>query len=174
MLSIKYRIIWIIENSNGFFNSLLALTRMLKQILCLCILSLSNVFYAQTTDTISIKTFAKENPVVQFHCREPANYDITSKSKSRLLIYFGGRNTDGYKEVDDPSWRAWCDKNGVFQIVPSYKNDNYWEPKKWSGKALLEAIAQLKKKYPNICDDKLLFYGYSARAQCSNLFPAWI
>ncbi|MBP3359083.1 MAG: hypothetical protein J6K91_09250 [Opitutales bacterium] len=85
---------------------------------------------------------------MQFHYREPANCDITSKSKSRLLIYFGGRNTKGFKEVDNPSWEAWCDKNGVFLIVPSYKNDNYWELQKWSGKALLDAIAQLKKKYP--------------------------
>ncbi len=55
--------------------------------------------YAQVTDTISIKTFAKENPKVVFHYRGPANYDITSKSKSRLLIYFGGRNTTGEAEV---------------------------------------------------------------------------
>ena len=130
--------------------------------------------YAQATDTITIKTFAKENPVVQFNYREPANYDITLKSKYRLLIYFGGRNTTGENEVKSKSWGNWCDKNGVFLIVPSYKNDNYWEPQKWSGKALLEAITQLQKKYPNICDDKLLFYGYSAGAQCSNLFPAWI
>ena len=59
----------------------------------------SHYSYAQATDTISIKTFAKENPEVQFHYREPANYDITSKSKSRLLIYFGGRNTTGKVEV---------------------------------------------------------------------------
>ena len=88
---------------------------------------MTNFLLAQLIDIISIKTFAKENPEVQFHNREPANYDITSNSKSRLLIYFGGRNTDGFKEVDNPSWRAWCDKNGVFLIVPSYKNDNYWE-----------------------------------------------
>lgn len=149
---------------------------MLKLILCICMftLGLVNILLAQVTDTIPIKTFAKGNPVVQFHYREPTNYDITSKSKFRLLIYFGGRNTKGLNEIGNQSWGAWCDKNGVFLVVPSYKNDNYWEPQKWSGKALLESIAQLKKKYPNICDDKLLFYGYSAGAQCSNLFPAWI
>ena len=107
--------------------------------------------FAQTINTISIKTFAKENPVVQFHYREPANCDIISKSKSRLLIYFGGRNTTGEAEVYNQSWGAWCDKNGVFFIVPSYKNDNYWEPQKWLGKVLFDAIAQLKKKYLNIC-----------------------
>ena len=59
--------------------------------------------YAQATDTITIKTFAKENPVVQFNYREPANYDITLKSKYRLLIYFGGRNTTGENEVKSKS-----------------------------------------------------------------------
>ena len=142
--------------------------------LCISIIGSCRILSAQLIDSIQIPTRAKENPKVVFHYREPANYDITSKSKSRLLIYFGGRNTTGETEVYNQSWGAWCDKNGVFLIVPSYKNDNYWEPQKWSGKALLEAIAQLKKKYPNICDDKLLFYGYSAGAQCSNLFPAWI
>ena len=59
----------------------------------------SHYSYAQATDTIPIKTFAKENLEVVFHYRLPANYDITSKSKSRLLIYFGGRNTTGEAEV---------------------------------------------------------------------------
>ena len=99
---------------------------------------------AQQVDTLQIKTSAKENPTATFRCRVPAQYDQSSKVKYRLLIYFGGRNTDGFKEVENPSWGAWCDKNGVFLIVPSYKNDNYWEPQKWSGKALLEAIEQLK------------------------------
>ena len=59
----------------------------------------SHYSHAQATDTISIKTFAKENLEVVFHYRVPANYDITSKSKFRLLIYFGGRNTTGEAEV---------------------------------------------------------------------------
>ena len=66
-----------------------------------------------------------------------------SKTKYRLLIYFGGRNTTGENEIKNPVWTNWCDKNRIFLIVPSYKDDNYWEPQKWSGKALLEAVAQL-------------------------------
>ena len=101
---------------------------MFRQVLCLSIfiLGLSNVLSAQLIDSIQIPTQAKENPEVQFHYRDPTNYDITSKSKSRLLIYFGGRNTTGEAEVYNQSWGAWCDKNGIFLIVPSYKNDNYW------------------------------------------------
>ena len=142
--------------------------------LCICCSFVGNTLFSQVFDTLQIKTSAKENPTATFRCRVPAQYDQSSKVKYRLLVYFGGRNTTGQHEVKNPTWTNWCDKNGVFLIVPSYKNDNYWEPQKWSGKALLEAIVQLKKKYPNICDDKLLFYGYSAGAQCSNLFPAWI
>ena len=129
---------------------------------------------AQQVEVLSVKTFAKENPVATFRCRAPAKYQIDSEAKYRILVYFGGRNTTGEGEIKSRTWTDWCDRNGIFLIVPSYKNDNYWEPQKWSGRALLEAIAQLKKKYPNICDDKLLFYGYSAGAQCSNLFPAWM
>lgn len=145
-----------------------------KYILCIYALFANVILYAQQIDALKIKTSAKENPTATFRCRVPTQYDQSSKVKYRLLVYFGGRNTTGEHEVKNPTWTNWCDKNGVFLIVPSYKNDNYWKPQKWSGKALLEAIAQLKKKYPNICDDKLLFYGYSAGAQCSNLFPAWI
>ena len=119
----------------------------------------SFVSFGQQIDLIEIKTFAKENPTTTFRCRVPAKYDKSSVAKYRLLIYFGGRNTTGENEVKSKSWGTWCDKNGVFLIVPSYRNDNYWEPQRWSGKALLEALDRLKKKYPNICDDKLLFYG---------------
>lgn len=142
-------------------------------IVCFCFLS-GYVAVAQKVDVIEIKTFSKQNPSVAFRCRQPVNYKGDSHTKCRLLIYFGGRNTLGVAEIGNKVWTDWCDKNNIFLIVPSYKNDNYWEPQKWSGKALIEAIAQLKKKYQNICDDKLLFYGYSAGAQCSNLFPAWI
>lgn len=140
----------------------------------ICFLFSFNIAYAQAVELITVGTFAKENPTTTFRCRVPAKYDKSSATKYRLLIYFGGRNTTGENEVKSKPWGTWCDRNGVFLIVPSCKNDNYWEPQKWSGKALLEAIERLKKKYPNICDDKLFFYGYSAGAQCSNLFPAWI
>lgn len=119
--------------------------------LCISIIGACRILSAQLIDSIQIPTRAKENPKVVFHYRVPEKYDSAIKSKYRLLIYFGGRNTTGEAEVYNQSWGAWCDKNGVFFIVPSYKNDNYWEPQKWSGKALLDAIAQLKKKYLNIC-----------------------
>ena len=101
---------------------------MFRQVLCLSIfiLGLGNVLSAQLIDSIQIPTRVKENPKVVFHYRVPEKYDSAIKSKYRLLIYFGGRNTTGEAEVYNQSWGAWCDKNGIFLIVPSYKNDNYW------------------------------------------------
>ncbi len=90
-----------------------------------------------------------------------------------MLVIVGGRNTDGKADASGRmGWGEWCDDNGIFLICPGFQNDDYWEPKEWSGKALRQALDQLKKEY-NICTTKLLFYGYSAGSQASNLFPAW-
>lgn len=99
-----------------------------------CFLFSFNIAHAQAIELITVKTFAKENATTTFRCRIPAKYDKSSVAKYRLLIYFGGRNTTGENEVKSKSWGNWCDKNDVFLIVPSYRNDNYWEPQKWSGK----------------------------------------
>lgn len=117
-----------------------------KYILCIYALFANVILYAQQIDALKIKTSAKENSTATFRCRVPAQYNQSSKVKYRLLVYFGGRNTTGEHEVKNPSWTNWCDKNGVFLIVPSHKNDNYWEPQKWSGKALLEAILPNSKR----------------------------
>lgn len=88
-------------------------------------------------------------------------------------MLFGGRNTKGKAEVSGKlGWPKWADEHEVFLVSPGFTDDNYWEPKAWSGPALMKALKQIQKKY-NICADKLMFYGYSAGSQCSNLFPAW-
>ena len=91
----------------------------------------------------------------------------------RVLVIFGGRNTDGKADASGRmGWVKWCDDNGIFLVAPGLKNDNYWDPEAWSGKALQKALRQLKRKY-NICTDKILYYGYSAGSQASNLFAEW-
>ena len=122
---------------------------------------------------IKIKTRAPKNQTAVFHYRVPQGYDAKRREAYRILIYFGGRNTSGQAEASGIlGWAKWCDDNGVFIVAPGFRDDNYWEPKEWSGQALQKALAQLKKQY-NVCTTKLLFYGYSAGSQASNLFPAW-
>ncbi len=126
-----------------------------------------------SAETIFVKTKAPQNQPAVFQYRVPKGYDESRREKYRVLVIFGGRNTDGKADASGRmGWGEWCDENDIFLVCPGFKDDTYWEPKDWSGKALLQALAQLRESY-NICTDKLLFYGYSAGSQASNLFPAW-
>ena len=125
-------------------------------------------------ESVAVKTRAPSNKVVTFWYRVPSSYQEDPRRTYRVLVLFGGRNSQGKAEVSGKlGWPKWADEQEVFLIAPGYRDDNYWEPKEWSGNALMKALRQIQKKY-NICMEKLLFYGYSAGSQCSNLFPAWI
>lgn len=122
---------------------------------------------------VEIKTSAPNNPAVTVYFRVPENYDASSRNQYRVLIYFGGRNTSGEKEAAGIlGFDKWADEYGIFIVAPGFKDDDYWYPEKWSGKALTEALTQIKKRY-RINDTKLLYYGYSGGSQCSNLFAFW-
>ena len=118
-----------------------------------------------------VSTSFPQNLKLAFQYRVPQNY--SSEQQYNVLVYFGGRNTNGKTEASGGNgWEKWCDDNGVFILAPGFRNDNYWEPEKWSGQALLDALAELKKNY-NVDTEHLLYYGYSAGSQASNLFAAW-
>ena len=126
-----------------------------------------------SAETIIVKTKAPQNRNAVFQYRVPKGYDKNRREMYRVLVIFGGRNTDGKADASGRmGWGKWCDDNGIFIVAPGLRNDEYWNPEEWSGRALRKALAQLKKEY-NICTTKLLFYGYSAGSQASNLFPAW-
>ena len=110
----------------------------------------------------------------RFPYRVPANYNPERPEMWRVLVIFGGLNTDGVREArgETLEFPEWADKEGIFLVCPGFKQDDYWEPEVWSGKALTDALAEIKKNY-NICTDKLLYYGNSAGANCANLFAAW-
>ncbi len=48
----------------------------------------------------------------------------------------------------------------------------YWQPEKWSGTALQQAIAKACATF-NLKNPPLYYYGYSAGGQCANLFYFW-
>jgi hypothetical protein len=124
-------------------------------------------------DVIEVKTRAPNNKTAFFNYRVPKSYDANRRESYRVVVMFGGRNTDGKADAAGRmGWGQWCDDNGIFIVSPGLKDDNYWEPQVWSGRALQIALEQIKRNY-NICLTKLLFYGYSAGSQASNLFPAW-
>jgi hypothetical protein len=126
--------------------------------------------------SITVRTdpkVAPENAAAKVWFRVPANYDPRSRNLYRVLVFFGGRNCTGENEARGiAGFPGWADKNGIFIVAPGFRNDEYWHPEKWSGAALRNALAEIKKKY-RIDDRNLLFYGYSAGAQASVLFPHW-
>ena len=140
----------------------------------ICLLLGGNLYAGQSrVESVAVKTRAPSNKVVTFWYRVPSSYQEDPRRTYRVLVIFGGRNSPGKAEVSgELGWPKWADEQEVFLIAPGYRDDNYWEPKEWSGNALVKALRQIQKKY-NICMEKLLFYGYSAGSQCSNLFPAW-
>ncbi len=84
---------------------------------------------------------APHNQSIPFQYRVPANY--VHKDQYVILVLFGGRNTDGKADASGRmGWGKWCDENNVFILAPGFKDDNYWEPEKWSGQALLDALAE--------------------------------
>ena len=126
-----------------------------------------------SAETITVKTKAPQNRNAVFQYRVPKGYDKNRREMYRVLVIFGGRNTNGKADASGRmGWGKWCDDNDIFLVVPGLKNDNYWDPKEWSGLALQRALLQLKENY-NICTEKILYYGYSAGSQASNLFAAW-
>lgn len=92
---------------------------------------------------------------------------------SRIMVLFGGRNWHGDKALKTFNFDALADRYSLILLSPSFKDNEYWQPEKWSGKILLKAIERLKTKF-NLSNQKLLFYGYSAGGQCSNLFYNYI
>ena len=124
-------------------------------------------------EPVTVRTKATHNQEAKFWCHVPSGYDAKRKTPYPVLVYFGGRNCSGEEEASGKlGWSDWCDANGVFLFCPGLKDDSYWDPEAWSGQALFDALAQLKRRY-RIDDSKICYYGYSAGSQAANLFAAW-
>ena len=52
-----------------------------------------------TADTIIVKTKAPQNRNAVFQYRVPRGYDKNRREMYRVLVIFGGRNTDGKAEI---------------------------------------------------------------------------
>ena len=131
------------------------------------------VAFADSVSNVTIRTRAENNRNASVWYRVPENYREISGRKWRVLVIFGGRNCSGSNEVSNAlGWAKWADRNGVFLVAPGFRDDRYWEPQAWSGRALLSALEQIGRSY-KINTKNLLYYGYSAGSQASNLFAAW-
>lgn len=121
-----------------------------------------------SADVITVSTSAPENRCLEVYYRLPAGWN----RESGIMILFGGRNWSGRETLSKYRFEAFADKYNLILLSPSFVNDDYWEPEKWSGRALFTAVRILEKKL-NLKRKKMLYYGYSAGGQCAVLFYAY-
>jgi len=125
---------------------------------------------ADTFRTLSVATTAPANRTVEFAYRLP---EASAADRIRaVMVVFGGRNWSGESALRRIDFRELADRFKILLLSPGFKDDEYWHPEKWSGRALEQAISQLEKKY-RLDNPPLLYFGYSAGGQCANLFYLW-
>ncbi len=142
-----------------------------------CILLVAEPAAPGPAPFVTVETKAPENREAKFYYRVPSGYKENSGKLHRVLVFFNGRNWPEKGQAVDASYpyagfAEWADENDMFIVAPGYRNDDYWHPEKWSGKALVNALEEIGGKY-GICQDRLLYFGHSAGSQCANLFAAW-
>ena len=65
-------------------------------------------------ETIIVKTKAPQNRNAVFQYRVPKGYDKNRREMYRVLVIFGGRNTDGKADASTPWWDFWSSWNIVW------------------------------------------------------------
>jgi len=128
----------------------------------------------------TIKTRSELNKDLPFYLRVPKNY---RPGKSyRLLFLCPHLNEEGLKKLaGSAAWLALADERDWFVMSCSLKQDqkagldrkaSYYYPESFSGKAVLEALALVAKKYP-VDTERLLMQGLSGGAQFVHRFALW-
>lgn len=123
--------------------------------------------------SFNIPTKAPQNKTVKMVLQIPNNFSLKDAKNYRIMVLFGGRNWSGEKTIKTYNFVKMANKHKLFLLSPSFKNDEYWNPEKWSGNALMEAVKEIKLKYKLKQSNKILYFGYSAGAQCTALFYHW-
>lgn len=99
-------------------------------------------------------------------------YRVPNKP-TQIMVLFGGRNWQGGKTLKTYNFDNLADKHGLILLSPTFVDNDYHVPEKWSGSILKKAISKLEKLY-NLKSANLYFYGYSAGGQCATLFYDWM
>lgn len=131
-------------------------------------------------EKVTVKTSLSLNREVPFYVRRPARYSGKTSGKSyRLLLIIPFMNDDGLKKVtEDSVFLKLADERDWFVVAPTFKDQradvrdrhsSYYYPEKWSGKAVLDALEEIRRKYP-VDTDRLLVQGLSGGAQFAHRF----
>lgn len=75
-----------------------------------------------TAETITVKTKAPQNRNAVFQYRVPKGYNKAQRAMYRVLVLFGGRNTDGKADASGRmGWSEWCDELFNKKIMWEYQ-----------------------------------------------------
>ena len=128
-----------------------------------------------------IKTRSDENKELPFYLRRPLNY--RPGTPCRLLFLCPYHNQDALMLLAaSQSWLNLADERGWFVLTCTFKTDQskvqdrklaYYYPEAYSGKAVLDALEQVAKKYPTVDTERLLMQGLSGGAQFVHRFAIW-
>jgi poly(3-hydroxybutyrate) depolymerase len=134
----------------------------------------------ERVETFTIKTRSDMNREIPFYLRVPKNY--RPGKTYRLLFLCPHLNEEGLKKLSgSPEWLALADERDWFVLSCTFKQAQdggqdrklaYYYPEAFSGKATLEALETISKKYP-VDTERLLMQGLSGGAQFVHRFAMW-
>ncbi len=138
-------------------------------------------FLPERVEHFSVKTRSEENKEIPFFLRLPQNYLLGKPY--RLLFLCPHLSQDGLEKLSgSAAWLALADERDWFVITCTFKQDinvardrklAYFYPEGFSGKATLEALEKVSKKYP-VDTERLLMQGLSGGAQFVHRFAMWV
>jgi pimeloyl-ACP methyl ester carboxylesterase len=140
---------------------------------------------APNVEKFIVRTRSPENSEIPFYVRIPSGYYAQAQGPNKLhrvlfsCPYF---NEDGFKNVtEDGGLLSLADERGWFVISPTFhqgkaevhdRKRSYYYPEEFSGQAVLDALDQIRQKYP-IATVGLLLHGFSGGAEFVHRFAIW-
>jgi len=137
----------------------------------------------KNVELFDIPTSSPENQDVRVYLKKPSSYNpaITGKVY-RVLVLCPYLNEEGMHVITNNSLVGDAETNGWFVVIPPFKGDTsevhdparcYYYPQEFSGKAVLDALDQISRKYP-VDINHLLINGLSGGAQFTHRFALMI
>lgn len=137
-------------------------------------------------ETFTIRTRSPENPQVPFYLRIPGSYEAGRKDRVHRVLYIcpvvnGDAQTvvlgeKDYKPLVELSEeQGWFVLSGTFKVksgAVQKRESCYYYPETFSGRAVVEAIGVVAKKY-RIDPDRIFMQGLSGGAQFVHRFAIW-
>ena len=154
----------------------------------------SGAVKAGTAFHFEISTDDPANRRVPFAVRMPAG----RRPPTGVLVLVPGCNGDGGAMLENAAWRARADRTGLALLAPTFRvrldrsrkdaaaddarlaaesavapgSGCYYYPAAWSGKALLDALAELNRR-TGVPVQRVLLFGISAGAHFTHRFALW-